>query len=561
MQEQQRPKRSPLVQQNALDKAIAWVSPKAAQRRLMARASLASVGAYSGGGGYTGARRDRASTTNWNPGGGSPTTDIIGDLPTLRDRSRDQMRNAPVAVGALNTAVSHIVGTGLSCTPAIQAARLGLTEEAADKWNADAKHDFNVWASSPDCDIARQSNFYGLQDVGQRTWFESGDAFFLTPIIDRYGAKRLALQGFEADRVCNPDRKPDTTTLIDGIELRPETGEAIAVHVANRHPGDLRQRPDKWQRVPIRGDSTGRMNVLHLMKPLRFGQVRGVPWIAPILEPLKQLNRWTDNELSAAVASSIFSIFVKMDPDAFEDLFKDTNAAKAALEGAEKWSGELTSSKAINLLPGESIESASPGRPNPEFDPFWTAMVRQMGMALEIPYEVLVMHFQSSYTAARGALLMAWKFFKARRDLLATKLCQPVYELWLALEVSEGRRACPGFFASPEIRAAWCNAIWTGDGPGSVDPQKEVTAARDRVEMEISTLDAESILHDGIDFATKHKQRTKEIAMQKRDGTYVAKAGAPVQPTDAKDAADAANPAGEGSDDDNEAPPAKPKRT
>src|SRR4051812_42048548 len=68
-----------------------------------------------GAGGYTGARIDRAQLSRWWPYAGSPRADIIRDLPTLRARSRDQMRNAPVALGALNTAVNHVVGTGLSC--------------------------------------------------------------------------------------------------------------------------------------------------------------------------------------------------------------------------------------------------------------------------------------------------------------------------------------------------------------------------------------------------------------------------------------------------------------
>lgn len=523
----EKPASHPLVQQNLLDKAIARVAPRVAQRRLMARAAMATVGAYAGGrGGYLGARHDRSATAAWNPGGGSPTTDIIGDLPTLRERSRDQMRNAPVAVGALNTTVGHSVGTGLSCTPAVKADLLGLTEEEADAWNAERAHAFNVWASSVDCDLARKCNFYGLQDLGLRTQLESGDAFFLTPIVNRGGRMRLALQGVEADRVCNPRGAQNSDTLVDGIEIAAETGEPIACHFANRHPGDVFGPAADWRRVPIRGDKTGRLNVLHLMDPLRFGQLRGVPMIAPILEPLKQLAKWTDNELNAAVVSSMWSVFVKMDPDAFESLFTDTGTRNSVLAGAERWSGELTGGKAVNLLPGEDITSATPGRPNPEFDPFWTAMVRQMGMALQIPYEVLVMHFQSSYTAARGAFLMAWKFFRMRRDRLVTQMCQPVYELWLADEVASGRCAAPGFFASPEIRAAWCNAVWTGDGPGSIDPQKEVAAAKARVDMEISTLDAESILHDGVDWSTKHRQRIKEIGAQKRDGTYVSAPGA-----------------------------------
>lgn len=527
MREKPNPARRPVHQQNVLDKLIAYVAPKTAARRLMARAALSSVGAYSGAGGYTGARRDRPGTTNWNPGGGSPNTDIIPDLPALRERSRDQMRNAPVAVGAINTTVGHVVGTGLSCSPAIQAEILGISEEEATAWNAERKHAFNVWAMSTDCDVARQCNFYGLQDLGLRTELCSGDVFFLTPLVTRYGRKRLALQGIEADRVCNPLGRTQSDTLVDGIEVDVATGEAIAIHVANRHPGELRTAGMKWDRVPMRGDSTGRRNVLQMMEPLRFGQLRGVPLIAPILEPLKQLNKWTDNELAAAVASSVFAVFVKMETEAFQDLFQNNDSVKTTLDGAEQWSGEMGGAKAVHLLPGEDISTASPGRPNPEFDPFWTAMVRQMGMALGLPYEVLVMHFQSSYTAARGAFLMAAKFFKSRRDRVVTQFCQPVYELWLADEVSSGRCSAPGFFASPEIRAAWCNAVWTGDGAGTLDPVKEVAAARARVDMEISTLDAESILHDGVDWFTKHKQRTKEIAAQKRDGTYVAPAGAP----------------------------------
>lgn len=522
MREKPTPSRKPLFQQNLLDKAIAYVAPKMAQQRMMARAQLALAG------GYTGARRDRSQLSAWNPGAGSPTTDIIVDLPELRARSRDQMRNAPVAVGAINSGVSHIVGTGLSCTPAINSSFLGLAEEVAKEWCGNTRFRFETWASSTDCDVARNLDFYDQQSLAQRTWFESGDGFVLTPRVARAGRPaRLALQLLEADRVCNPDRKADTDTLIDGIELAEETGETLAVHVARKHPGDYRSTGNTWTRVPVRGSSsTGRRNVLHLFEPLRPGQVRGVPWIAPIIEPLKQLNRWTDNELNAAVSSSIFSIFMKMDPDAFDTLFNDPDQETLLDTASENRTKPQESGQAVNLLPGESIETASMNRPNPEFDPFWTALVRQMGMALEVPYEVLVMHFQSSYSAARGALLMAWKFYKRRRDLLAKKFCQPVYELWLADEVAAGRISAPGFFADDVVRAAWCKAVWTGDGPGSIDPQKEVAAARERVEMEISTLDAESMLHDGVDWETKHAQRTREVAAQKRDGTYIPKAGA-----------------------------------
>jgi lambda family phage portal protein len=514
----------PLAPQNMLDKAIAYVAPRMAAHRMVARAQLALAG------GYTGAKMDKASMNRWNPHAGSPTTDIIGDLPMLRARSRDQMRNAPVALGGLNTSVSHVVGTGLTYTPAIDAEFLGLDDEQAEAWQDDTKRRFGIWAASLDCDLARQMNFYGIQKLSFRSMLESGDIFVLTPRVARAGAKpKLALQMIEADRVCNPNRLPDTETMIDGVEIDGATGEAIAYHVARKHPGDFLTIGNTWTRVVARGSSTGRRNVLPLFEPLRPGQVRGVPWIAPILEPLKQLNRYTDAELNAAVISGLFSVFIKMDPDAFEDLFDD-DAKGAMVDKSSSWSGEMESGKVINLLPGEEPVSSNPGRPNAQFDPFWSAIVRQIGMALEIPYEVLTMHFQSSYSAARGALLMAWKAWRSRRDFLSTYLCQPVFELWLADEVAEGRISAPGFFSSDIVRAAWSAAIWTGDGPGSIDPGKEVDAAQKRVDLGISTKQAESILHDGVDWEQKHEQRVKEINAEKRDGIYFPPAGTPAVP-------------------------------
>lgn len=506
---------TPFNQQNLLDKAIAYFSPKLAVQRMAQRGALAL------GGGYTGARLDAATMSRWLPRAGSATADIIRDLPMLRARSRDQMRNAPVALGALNTIVSHVVGTGLSYTPAIDGKFLGLTPEHSETWAADTKRRFDNWAISLDCDLARRLNFYGLQDLGLRTMLESGDMVCITPRVARTGgAVRLALQMIEADRVCNPNSSQmDTAKLIDGIELDVMTGETTAMHIARTHPGDLLGGVAEWDRVPMRGDSTGRRNILHMFKVLRPGQVRGVPMIAPILEPLKQLGRWTDAELNAAVVSSLFSVFIKMDPDAFDDMF-DGPTQRTLIDKASNWSGDLESGQAVNLLPGEDIVTTQPGRPNPAFDPFWAAIVRQIGMALEMPYEVLTMHFQSSYSAARAALLMAWKAFRSRRDMLSTYMCQPVFELWLDDEVAEGRISAPGYFASDLVRAAWRGAIWTGDGPGSIDPAKEVQAAQARVDMGISTKEAESILHDGVSWRPKHEQRIKEVEAERTAGIY-----------------------------------------
>jgi lambda family phage portal protein len=332
--------------------------------------------------------------------------------------------------------------------------------------------------------------------------------------------------------------------------LNPDTGEPIAVHVSKYHPGEPQALGNAWTRVPIRGESTDRLNVIHLFDSLRPGQARGVPWFAPVLETLKQIGKWSDSELNAAVVSSLWAVFMEMDAEAFDELFED-DAKSKIVNDAQKWSGKIESGKVVNLLPGEKAEMKTPGRPNPAFDPFYQAMVARLGTALGIPKEVLLMHFQSSYTAARGAFMMAGRRWITRREKIAKMWCQPIYELWLAHEVAAGRIACPGFFASKMIRAAWCSATWTGDGFGSVDPVKDVTAAKMRVEMGISTLQAESVQYDGVDWDTKQRQRAKEVARQREDGTLIASSSSDAPPI-------LVDPGDNGSDDDTEAPPAAP---
>jgi lambda family phage portal protein len=496
---------------NVLDRLIGYVAPKTAARRMVARQQLAMVG------GYNGARLDRSALATMSTRAGGPESDVIVDLPALRARCADLERNSPIGASVINTNVAHVVGTGLACTPQIDGAFLGLSDDEARAWQSATQRRFKAWAESSDCDLARRLNLYGIQDLCLRSTLSRGDVFVVTPVVDRPAGKRLALQVVEADRVCNPNGSADTDTLTAGIEHSLNTGEALRFHIAAKHPGEIRTIGQTWTAVPARGGSTGRRNVLHLFRQLRPGLRRGVPILAPVLEPIKQITRYTEAELQAAVVSGLYALFLRMDPQAFQDLFDDQGRA-TLLDRSSKWSGEIESGQVVNLLPGEEPVPANPGRPNAEFDPFVTACMRQIGMAIGLPYEVLVMHYQSSYSAARAALLMAWRHWYGWRDWLATGLCQPVYELWLADEVAAGRISAPGFFSDFVVRAAWCGAQWVGDGPGSIDPVKEAKGAAERWSLGITTLQAESLLHDGVDWETKHAQQARELSARKAAG-------------------------------------------
>lgn len=489
-------------QPNAVERAIAAISPQWALSRHKNRTAMALTGGYTGAG-YN------ERLMNWQPGVGDANADSVRDLRELRARSRDLVRNSPIASGAIETQVAHVVGTGLTLQSRIDAELLGLDDDAAAKWQSDTEKEFRLWAESEYSDAYEQLNFYEQQDLAFRSSLESGDTFVVLASKKRAGWPHpLALQVIEADRVSNPDGAMDKPELTAGIE-RDANGTAVAVHIADRHPGQYVVKGTvKWTRVALRGKS-GRRNVLHIMRKTRPGQTRGIPALAPIIEKLKQLERYSAAEVDAAVNSAALALFAKMSPEAFTDLFDD-DAQAAYMAQAKRWDGTVRSGAVVNLMPGEEIENPLQNRPNPNFDPFVSAVMRQIGIGLNIPYEVLSKHFQSSYSAARAALLDAWRTFKIRREWLAGKMCQPVYDEWLADAVASGRIAAPGFFADPAIRKAWAGAAWIGDGPGAIDPSKEADAARTRLEIGLTTLAEEIVAFDGGDWEQKHKQQKRE---------------------------------------------------
>ena len=174
---------------------------------------------------------------------------------------------------------------------------------------------------------------------------------------------------------------------------------------------------------------------------------------------------------------------------------------------------------AMAQLPeGIKPESVSPARPNSAFDAFVTALTRQIGSALGIPAEVLLLNFTSSYSASRGALLEAWKLFRYWREWWVSNFCQPIYEEWLSEAVLRGRVKAPGYFEDPMIKYAYSWADWTGPSQGQLDPVKEVKAAVLRVENGFSTRQKETAELTGGDWELNHRQRIKEEKMRREAG-------------------------------------------
>lgn len=507
---------------NIVDKIIAPFMPERALRRSVARQKLRILNSgYS----HHGASTRKKSLIGWISTGASPDEDIGDNLPLLRERSRDLYMGTPIATGALKTIRTNVVGPGLKLNANIDFEFLGLSSDAADAWERYTEREFRLWADTPNCDISRRLTFGQIQGLALLSAMASGDVFATMPMISRLNSTydlRIAL--IEGDRVNTPDFTAASKFRLNdrdvraGIEVN-EYGEAIACYIERSHPGGKAKAGEQraWDRVEFYGSLTGRRNVLHIAQDWeRPGQRRGVPLLAPVIETLKQLSRYTEAELMASVVAGMFTVFIKSNsPEAplgqvvpqHEQVDDDPNAY------------ELGNGAIIGLGDNEDIEVANPMRQNAAFDAFVMSICRQIGVALEIPHELLIKHFTASYSASRAALLEAWKMFRMRRTWLVQTFCQPVYEEWLAEAVAKGRINAPGFFDDPAVRAAWSGADWYGPSQGHLNPLQEANAARVRIEEEISTREREAAEFSGQSWEDIHPVRAREEAARRRDMT------------------------------------------
>lgn len=474
---------------------------------------------------HRGASRMLRSMAAWNPQTGSPRSDLPRqELVTLRARSFDAIRNSPIARAAILRSRTSIVGTGLVCRPAVDYETLGLMSDRAEEYNRKLRASWERWAEDPaECDIEASFDIYGLQALSLMSAMAGGDVFALTPAELRHGGvNALKIQLIEAARISNPNDAADTATRADGIEVRGAT--PVGCWIRSTHPGDnTDMRAPSWAYYPFYGGETGRRRVMQVWNDKdRPGQLRGAPYLAPVLEPLKQLDRYGDAELMAAVISAMFTVFIEKSAETSGD-----DGGEVSPFGDEDASGNIALGNAavVDLAPGEKVHDTNPQRPNVNFDPFFTAVVKQIGAALEIPLDVLLLQFNTSYSAARAAMLEAWRFFNLRRWYLVQQFCQPLYGLLLDEEVAAGRISLPGY-ADPILRRAWTRALWIGPAKGSMDEGREAKAAETRINIGVSNEAMETAAMSGEDWNTVYAQRVREVNQRKRDGLWQ-EAGAP----------------------------------
>jgi lambda family phage portal protein len=487
---------------NWLDRAISFISPGRGLRRQAAR--IMAAAAYPR---YRGAETSRLRS-DWALSLTQPTPEFW-DLDRLRERSRDLNRSDPVASGATETMALNIVGQGLRPQSGLRAEVLDIAEPEAQKLRRQAETLFDLWM--PWADNSNRHHFQDLQFLALRKVVEDGEVLALPTWSDEsWRPLSRTLELIEGDRLAPPFGNISKAPY--GIELGDRL-EPQKYWIRKASAKWYAQAADEYIGIPAR-DGRGRPLVLHIFPARRPGQLRGVPYFAPVLTYFKDLADYLEAEVVAARVAACLAVFITRG-DPYGGMLQ-------AASGQEAGTGDRLQGIEPGLISylniGEDIKTVDPKRGGETFAGFMEQMLRIIGTCLGLPYELLMKDFsKTNYSSARAALLEGRRMFSNWRAWLARRFCQPIWELLLEEAYLRNLFPARNFY---ENRAEYCRARWVGGSWGWVDPVKEVASSKMAEDFAYSTL-ADECAAQGRDWEEVLEQKKREQDRAKQLGITI----------------------------------------
>lgn len=438
---------------NWLDLMACWVSPRWGFERYRARTAIATLSRA-----YDGASKGRR-TKNWRATNASAQAEISPALSTLRNRSRDLVRNEPYAAKGISTIVSNTIGTGIMAK---------IKGPAGKLWSE--------WAETKACDHFGQMDFYSLQALIMRTIVESGEVL----ILKRRSSDKsnpLRIEVVEPDLI---DTSIMADNIIDGIEFD-DDGRIVAYHLFSKHPGDSHYGSFNKLRTRFKSERVPASDVIHPFRTDRPGQIRGVPWLAPAMIKLRDYSDYEDAQL---MRQKIAACFVGFMVDTQDPLTQSstTEERKPLSERFQPGAWEV-------LPPGKDIRFGTPPGVGSDYEPYVRRVLLAVSAALGISYEALTGDLSRvNFSSGR----MGWIEFHRniefwRWSMFIPRVCIPVWEWFVEAQMIAGN-----------LQTEPSSPIWTPPRREMIDPVKEGKAMNDAIRSGLATL-SDSLRQLGVD--------------------------------------------------------------
>ena len=389
-------------------KALAWVAPRAAMSRARA---LATLDGMDGTRGYDGARGGRRGAS-FTAGATSANVEIGSALARLRDRSRDLVRNTSAGARIVDVHVAHTIGTGINAVP----------DNGSDRIDNAVKQMWEDWCATSD--VEGVNCFGGQQALAFRSMLEGGDCIIRRIPLrldsgERIPLKLQLLEGDFIDAARDQGIFEQRMTRL-GVALG-DFDRRLGYWLHAQHPGDF-----TFHGAPYASQLVDVADAIHLYRPLRAGQVRGVPVLAPVLMNARDLADVVDAMVVKQRIEASFAGFVTR---------KDAGAPLSAKPG-DKRIETMRPGTLTYLQEGEEITFGNPSSAG-QFEPVWVTTM--MGMAAGAGL---------SYDQATGDLRQANYSSLNAGDIHRRRLCEQTQDHVL---VPQMMRRTTGWFTDAAI--------------------------------------------------------------------------------------------------------------
>jgi lambda family phage portal protein len=457
---------------------------------------------------YGGARQTR-TTGSFGGSAGSADAELQGSLTTLRQRSRQMVRDSAYAKRAKTIIVNNVIGPGVGMQGQVMTVRGQLAGAVNDGIEAA----WREWCQADQCHTGGQLHFHDMERALMGEVFEAGEALVRIHLRP-FGAARvpLALEVIEADRLATDH--VELMGIGTGNEVRmgvevDRFQRPVAYWLRERHSGDIRLRmehmTDRVERVPAD-------QIFHLRIVSRWPQTRGEPWMHSVLRKLDDLNEYSQHEVTAARASAAYfgTIETPEDSSPLATATEDTDTA-----GQQRAVMDVEPLTIQELNPGEKLMFHAPNRPNPSLEGFMRGMLREVAAGTGVSYESLSRDYsQSNYSSSRLALLDDRDLYKMLQQWWVRSFRQPLHRLWLRQAVLARAVTAVPLEAYGVEPARYEAVLFKCRGWNWVDPTKEVAAYKEAIKAGLTTLtDVIAATADGRDIEDVIATRKRELEM------------------------------------------------
>lgn len=460
-----------------------------------------------------------------------PAIDYYLDFGKLRIRSWQSYLENKISKTILDKYLVWIIDKGLKLQAApdreyLATEGINLSPEQLEKLNRQIEARFRVWSKSKKCSHNKRMTLAKLAKEAYKNAKIGGDVL----VVLRYIDGKVTIELIDGAHVSTPFGKFHPSHRIqNGVELN-EAGEHIAYHVRKNTRGG-------WERIEATGSKTGFTRAFLVYgSSYRLDEHRGMPTIAPVLETLKKLDRYSEATVGSAEERQKIAWFIThgVNSDGRSPLADQIIQAvsqdntQGGTDIPEDYAGNAMADKiaastnktVFNLTQDADIKHLE-SKNELYFKEFYGTNADYICAAIGIPPNVAFSLYTDSFSASRASTKDWDHSMLVERDDFTDQFYQPIYNFFQFIEILEGKISAPGYLQAyfdqnDGILTAYQVCRFTGPLFPHVDPVKEVTAERAKLgpkgaELPLTTAEqATEALNTG-DFQANIEQFSEEI--------------------------------------------------